>query len=427
MKNIMLAAYCGSLLIAVPAQALTRHIDAFVDLSTEYTDNAKKTDLDPVNERQDRISLGGKGAYQNQLVDFTADYIFSDYRYSEDSQPDRNMLEGQSTLYLGKNSKLLNLTVMHTRKGVLGSPEQLDLMRNYDEREMVSIYPGINYLITPVDMIFGYGIYTDTNHRRNNARDSRQEGAALGWTHKFSEIDSFSVNLSSAEITFPAAKDRSYRQDNAMLSYTSALRNLSYTLGVGYNWSEIDSTRDYSSPSYQADITYKNDTSGIRLYADRMITNTSMGDGHRFDSGNIGSGGDVSSSEIDQMDRKNIDLQLYSNLFCNVCTVNLGFRWRNDDYLDLPEDNTETSLSLGFSYDISPRTKATLQFSKRKQEFSGGTRLPFDSDRQAFIISRDFHRDISLRLYVEQEKRVSDDSFNNYDELASGIGVRFNF
>lgn len=426
MKKTMLAAYCGSLLIALPAQALTRHVDAFVDLSTEYTDNANKTDLDPVSERQDRVSLGGKGTYQNRLVDFTADYVFSDYRYSEDSQPDRNMLEGQSTLYLGNNSKLFELTVMHTRKGVLGDPEQLDLMRNYDEREIVSIYPGVQYLLTPVDMIFGYGIYTDTNYRRNNARDSRQEGAAIGWMHKFSDIDSFSVNLSSADITFPAAKDRSYRQDNAMLSYTSALRNLSYTLGVGYNWSEIDSTRSYSSPSYQADIAYKNDTSGVRLYADRMITNTSMGDGHRFDPGNIDRG-DVASSEIDQMDRKNVDLEVYSNLFCAVCSVNLRLGWRNDDYLDLPDDNTEKRVSLGFSYDISPRTKVTLQFSKRKQEFSGGSRSSYDSDRQAFIISRDFHRDISVRVYVEQEKRDSDDLFNRYDELASGIGVRFNF
>lgn len=426
MKNIMLAAYCGSLLIAVPAQALTRHVDAFVDLSTEYTDNANKTDIDPISERQDRVSLGGIGAYQNQLIDFSANYVFSNYYFSEDTQPERNMLEGQSKLYLGKNSKLVDLTVLHTRKGSLGEPEQLDLVENYDEREIISIYPGLHYAVTPVDMIFGYGIYTEAQHRRNSDRDSRQEGAAIGWTHKFSNINSFSVNLSSAEITFPAMKERSYNQDNAMFSYTSELRSLSYTIGVGYNWSEVDKTRNYSSPTYQADIAYQNDTSGIRLYADRMITNTSMGDGHRFDPGNIDRG-DVGTSEIDQMDRKNVDLEIYSNLFCQVCTVNLRFRWRNDDYLDLPTDNAEKSVSLGFSYEISPRTRATLQFTRREQDFSGGPRSSYNSDRQAFIVSRDFHRDIRIRLYIEQEKRSSDDNLNNYDELASGIGVRFNF
>lgn len=426
MKKALLAAYCGSLLLAHPAQALTRHIDAFVDLSSDYTDNAKKTATDTIGERQDHFSIGGNGDYKNNWLDFSANYIFSDYRYSESSQPDRNMLEGQSTLSVGKNSKLFDFTAMHTRKGVLGDPEQLDLLRNYDEREIVSLYPGVKYFVTPVDMIFGYGIYTHTNYRRDHARDAKQEGASVGWTHKLSAIDSFSANVSSTEVTFPAAKDRDYRQDNAMLSYTSVLRNLRYTLGVGYNKSTSDVTEDYSSPTYQVDISYTDDASGVRLFADRMITNTSMGDGHRFDAANIDRG-DVSSSEIDQMDRKNIDVEVYSNLLCAVCTVSVRLGWKNDDYLALPDKNTQTSASLGFTYKLSSRTNATLQFGKRKQKFSTDNRSSFHVDRYTFMVVRDFQSDISVRLYMEQEKRNSDDVSRTYDELASGIGARFKF
>lgn len=427
MKKIMLIAYCGSVLAAGPAHALTRHVDAFVDVSTEYTDNAKKSSIDdPLSERQDRVTLGGRGGYQSQQVDFSANYTFAQYHYSEDSQPNRNMLEGQSSLYLGKNSKLFELTLMHTRKGVLGEPDQLELLRNYDEREIFSAYPGLHYLLTPVDMLFAYVIYSDTNYRRNNHRDSRQEGASLGWTHRLSPLDSFTVNLSSAEYTFPAAKDRSYRHDNMMVSYNRELRNLTYSLGAGYNWSEIDSTRDYSSPAYQAEVAYKNDTAGISLYADRMITNTSMGDGHRFDPGNIDRG-DVGSGEIDQIDRKNVHLDIHSNMLCRQCTFNIGFRWRSDDYLELPDSNIERGANIGFSYEFVGGTRASLQFSRQKRSFSTGQRSSYELDRQAFILSRNFYRDIAVRVFVEKENRDAGELTGNYDELISGIGIRFDF
>jgi len=399
------------------------YIEGFIDVMTEFTDNALKRDHDKLSERQDKVSLGMKGNYKNNLIDFAADYVYSDYRFQYDSQPDRNTLEGVSTFYLGEQSKLVDLTVVHSRRGLIGDPGQLDLLRNYDEREILSVYPAINIAVTPVDTLSFSGNFSDVKYRRNPARDSRQKGIDISWQHRLSSIDALALSVSRANVSFSQQKGKDYTYYSSLLAYSAALRQLRYSISGGYNKTISEQQDDYSSPSYEANVAYGSDVAGVSLFANRSITDTSIGDGNRESSTSIGNG-DVGNRAIDRIDRKMLELGSFSQVLCATCSLSFQLRWRRDNYLELPEDNTERGVTMGFDYRVSPLTNVSLRANRREQRFDNSRdNRAYHFDRQTIRIERQLNRDVSLNWFVEHERRYSRSRDFDYAELSSGISV----
>src|SRR5690606_33677357 len=115
------------------AGASANEFAAQVNLSTRYTDNATKVAEDPIEERQDKYELGLNGFYENAVIEMGADYIASAHRFQKETQEDRNLVEGDSHLRIGKQAQLFDLLLTHSRRSLRSSAEDLELLSNRDE------------------------------------------------------------------------------------------------------------------------------------------------------------------------------------------------------------------------------------------------------------------------------------------------------
>src|SRR5690606_9203050 len=115
---------------------------------SQFSDNAERTPDGGLSEWQDKYALGVYGDYENSLVTLEADYTASMHRYEKDSQPRREMLEGSSSLRLGKEHQLFDVLFVHSRYGVLNEPDAVDLLSNQDERQIVAVVPTFHAPIT---------------------------------------------------------------------------------------------------------------------------------------------------------------------------------------------------------------------------------------------------------------------------------------
>src|SRR5690606_8373329 len=110
MKISQLVTSCSTLaLLAVSLPVLANDFGGRISVATQNSDNARKSDINEVSERQDIASLGLFGDYENSLITVNANYAASTHRYTEDIQPTRNLLEGQSALRFGKERDFFDL------------------------------------------------------------------------------------------------------------------------------------------------------------------------------------------------------------------------------------------------------------------------------------------------------------------------------
>ena len=56
---------------------------ADVGVSTQISDNARKSSSNKISERQDEYSIGVSGEYENRLIDLEADYTASEHRFEK--------------------------------------------------------------------------------------------------------------------------------------------------------------------------------------------------------------------------------------------------------------------------------------------------------------------------------------------------------
>lgn len=405
---------------------------ADVAVSTQISDNARKSSGDKISERQDEYSIGVSGDYENRLLDLKADYEASEHRFEKNSQADRSLLEGYAGLTIGKANQPVNLLLSHTRRGLLNNPDQIDLLENHDERQIFSAVPTARLSLSRVDTLVLQGNYSVIDYRYNEFRNSENKGASLIWQHRFSDIDMVQVSVQQSDIEFDETPQNNYEYQNAMLAYSATLRAFSYILQVGYNKSKQDNGEEYSSPSYHATVNYTTGLNNFSFVTDQRITDTSMGDGNRsitggqWDSG-VGSG-DVSSNRVDQIERRSMELRWNTSMLCERCDIYANIHVRDDNYLTLPEDNNERGVGIGFSYRFTKNSRLNISFDRREQRFEGDVaREKYSLDRGRADYQYTWRTDVKLSAYLESEKRRSENNGRDYEELVTGVAITYTF
>lgn len=424
--------------LSLLAVSLSGHADfvADVGVSTQLSDNARKSSGDKVSERQDEYSIGVRGDYENRLIDLEADYTASEHRFEKNSQSDRSLLEGYAGLTIGKANQPLSLLLSHSRRGLLNNPDQIDLLENHDERQIFSALPTARVSLSRVDTLLLQGSYSEVDYRYSEYRNSKNKGASLIWQHRFSDIDMIQASVQQSEVKFDEMPQNDYEYQNAMLAYSATLRAFSYILQVGYNKSKRDDGREYSNPSYSATVNYTTGLNNFSFFTDQKITDSSMGDGNRSITGGqwgsgIGSGigsGDVSSDKVDQIERRSMELRWDTSMLCERCDIYANIHVRDDDYLTLPEDNNERGAGVGFSYRFTKNSKLNLRFDRREQRFDGNVaREKYTLDRGRVEYQYIWRTDVRLSAYVESEKRKSANQGRDYEELITGLAISYTF
>jgi hypothetical protein len=297
-----------------------------ISAATFYSDNALKAASDEISERHDEYSLGLAGDYSNQLVTFNAEYRAREYRFAEESQPDRNTLEGSTSLLIGQEHHPADLLLSHSRRSLKSNTDAVDLLQDRDEREIFSAVPTLRYRATEVDSLMLRGDISRIDYRYNETRNSDRRGGSLVWLHRFSEVDSINVSVHSLDITYDYHPESDYKYEQAHVSYTARLSQLVYTVEAGYNASKPEVGEDLSEPSFRLDATYTAGANLFSLVIDQRITETSMGNGNSGDIFDAGSVNYVCNLGFYQIDRRSLTLGYSNNNLCGRCTVSLNLR-----------------------------------------------------------------------------------------------------
>lgn len=403
--------------IVVSPLVQARDFTASVSVKSAESDNATKSIEDPIVERQDTYLLTLSGDYDNTFLKTEVDYTGSDERFEKDSQESRSYLEGSSMLLLGALTDPMDIQFNHSRTELLGTPDAIDITNNQDERETLTVIPRVKKRISSSDLVIASVDYTQVGFLKNSLNDSERTSAQLNWLHQSTKVSQLNFQVQRTDIAFEEFSDADYVYSSAVATYSTQLRKLGYTVAAGYNRSERSNDETYGSPTYAFSITYNDTLNSLQLMVSQAITDSSMGGGNFS---NPGSGVD-SAYKVDQIERKNASITWLGNFICDKCSLAVSVNKGVDDYVVLPDEIESQGGALDFSYSISKKSSFSLRASKSEQQFVG------DLVGQDYVLNfasasyrYEFDTGISLRFFVEQEERESDDAMKEYKEKLVG-------
>lgn len=420
---------CCSLLALMGASSLTLANDygATLAITTEQTDNALKTQDDKIKERQDIVDLGVFAEYENSLIVLNSNYLATVHQFAKDSQEERTTVEGDTQLRFGKENQFADLLLVHSRRSIRSAAGEIDILSNRDERQIFSAIPTLRASLSNNDRVLLQGSFSDIDYRLNEERNAESQGAALIWQRQISPIQRLDSSVQYSNVTFDAVPERDYEYQNAAVAYSVTLRQLNYLIEVGYNASKPEQGEDYSSPSFRAELEYAPGFNQFTLFASQRITDTSTGDGNRGELGGIVPG-DVGSDNLDQIERRSLELNWTSQALCGRCELSANINSRQDDFLTLENDLDETGVGLGFAYRFSQAARISINLDRREQRIDD---LIIDEkitlDRSNIEFEYDFVSELRARLYVEHEKRTSESELTDYKEMITGVSLDYRF
>lgn len=417
-------------LLLIPTGAMAANIfDARVSATSEFTDNANRTEQDQLSERQDQYELSVGTEYTNTLLEFQADYSASEHRFAEDSQERRSLLQGRSSLLIGKPHQPVDLLLSHNRQSVLNEPDDVDLLRNTDERTIWSAVPTARWGFTSVDTLVLQGNYSEIDYRRNELRNSERTGGSLSWQHDLSSTDQLNVTAQQTQVSFDAVPTFDYDYNAYSASYSAQLRQLSYTVALGYNETQPQVGEDFSGPSYRLNLNYVAAAQTFNLSASQFITDSSQAGGNERDFRDFDPL-DATVSELDQLERTDVSLGWRGEAICDNCSLNAQLVYQRDDYQMLDEDNQEQGVNLGLDYRLSQRSSADISLQYREHNFDSETiRGDYTNTQLRVGYQYTFVNDLGLRVFGSLNERDSDDDLSgrDYEENIIGVGLNYSF
>lgn len=392
------------------------------------SDNARKTNENKIDERQDELQLNLTGDYTNEAAHFEAEYKASAMRFAEDSQENKEFLQGDSSLLIGKAHHPAELLITHSRKTLLNAPDDIALTTNQDEREIVSLSPTLRTKIGTSDSLFLTGMATQVSYLQTELLDSTRTGATLGWVRGISSIQSFRIVAQQTDVEFDNFNGADYTYSSAALTYAAQLRNLSYSVRVGHNESEPELGSSYTGPTYGVSVSYTNGLHEISVDSSQIITDSSLGGGNVPSIDGVPNSDGSRSNSIDQIERLNTELRWVTFILCEQCNLFASIYQRDEDYLALEKTSKTQGIAAGFSYRLSKAVSFSARTSKNRQKFTGpDVGNDYDLSFSSIEYGYRFINGLGLRLFAEREKRTSDVLNQRYVENYFGGGLDYAF
>ncbi|MDN3638494.1 hypothetical protein QWY82_06705 [Simiduia curdlanivorans] len=390
------------------------------------TDNARKTEDALISERQDELGGSLFANYENSLLQFDADYNLNGTNYTEDSQDNQNFIEGQAALQIGKEKDLFDLLLSQSQRTQYGSPDDVALNENLDDRTVWTATPSLKMQLSEVDTLAVQGTYSLVEYRTNSTRDSTRAGGVVYWRHRLSAISSFNLSVGADQIEYPNGDLDDYDSLNARLSYTAQTRYLNYTVLAGVNNATFaDGGKDYTAPMFKIDVTYENGGQAFEFNASQDITDSSIGDGNQDGvdptPGNDGVG-------VDQMERKQFGLRWRTQSICSRCSFDLYAQYRDDEYRRLKqENNDESSAGLMLRYRLTERAGVEFGYRRQWQQYAQIDRPSFTRDYLSLMYLYDFTQRFNGSLFYQFEAAEGEVGSNEYEQNNYGFALTYSF
>lgn len=398
-----------------------------VNLESEYTDNALKTEEPTLSERQDQAMIGLSGSYENDTLLLDASYQAREHRYSEDSQRDRSLYEGQGSLMLGKAHDPAQLSISHSRDTVWNTPNAVELLENTDERDIFTATPILRWQPSRADNVELRGQFSSVEYRYSTQRDSEREGAQFSWSRSLSETSLLSLSARQTDVEFDAIPSANYSYENYSISYDVQLRRLNYRVEVGRNESDSAVGENLSSPTYLLNLGYGENSNRLELQLRQYITDNSSGSGNRNPLSNFAPG-DSTAGQVDQIERQRAEIDWRYNRLCQRCSLSMTVYYQEDDYRQETEDRTQIGGSARAGYKFGQHASMNLSWRRRDESFAEDVeREGFETERWRLSYEYRFSGGLTFDLYGIQRERQSQAGARNYEESRGGIGLGYRF
>jgi hypothetical protein len=368
--------------------------------------------------------------YQNEWSKLISGYEVHKETFQRASQPDATELEGKTQLTLGNDYQPLSLTLNHSRIAMLNSPEALDLARNRDTQEIITIAPAVKTHFSAADSFMVMGSFTDVSYKEDQQKKSEQQGLQMAWIHGVSKTDTIQLTAQHTETTFEFVPQADYQLQNLSAQYSVTLKRFNYSIQAGYNRAESKiSTEDFASPSYNIQASYISGTHTFALSLAESITDSSMG-GSGSSFGNLGSsnGAPAKGVGLDLINLRTANISWVTSALCDRCSFGLNATHLAQDYKELNEDGDEYSAGANFKYSITRAVSIDVSYIHRERNFSAeGERAGFESDDAKIGLNYAITRGLKLELYANQEKRTSVMDIQSYQENIVGLNLSYHF
>lgn len=419
--------FCSILLLCmIVAPALAGSIGGSISALSGESDNATKTQLEPIDERQDEYQLTLAVDYENSLLTADADYLASQRHFSEESQEDEFYVDGKSSLQFGNPNSPADLLIKHSRRILLQEPDQVQITNNLDERDILSTIPTLRNAITDVDTLSLSGDYTRVSYAENELRDSSRVGGSLQWMHALSKVDGFRLVAQTMKIEFEAQPQADYKYQNSYIAYSVSLRSFGYNIQAGYNRSENDIQGVSEAPAYSFNAHYEKGAHEIDLLVMQQITDSSLGDNNTNSVDSIpGSDG---SKEIHQLERLLVESRWTTTILCARCSAYLMFRNMDDEYITVNESATQTTAGVGFSYQFSRAAQLALSSENSRRKFDESIiSNSYELNRILMNFNYQFSNHLRFKVIAWREDRENTDVLDGYTENYTGVGLSYLF
>lgn len=404
-------------------------ISGSVRATSLVSDNTLKQYVDPIEERQNLYQASLMADYSNWLVDVDANYNGTSHEYTENSQEDERYVNGSSSIVFGKKEDPLALTVSHSQRMLLITPDAVGLTANQQEREIISVFPEIRKRIFDADRISLSGQFERVRFSKNSFQDSERNGAALNWVHPLNSVTLLQVILQQQSIEFENFPIADYDLSSSMLAYGVELRKLQYRIELGYNQSGPKIGEKKSAPAYKISAIYESGYNKFDLSSSRMLTDSSFGNGN-LDGNFPLPGSDGMSSSIESVDRSDVAFSWSTTGVCTRCVVSASVSATQDEYLEKDEKSQRFFTQLNFAYSFSDAAKLVLSGGRSNEDFKNQLiARGYSIDYVSLTYTYQFSNGINVHLLGRNEDRQGEDGVidGTYEENIYSVGLGYSF
>ncbi|UTA47375.1 hypothetical protein L1F30_14575 [Simiduia sp. 21SJ11W-1] len=396
---------------------------ASVGMGTQQSDNARKQEANGITERQDDFNAAVAASWQGGWSAFEGEYRYGYKNYSKDSQTNRNTLEGRAELLLGLANDPLSLAIRHSNQAQYNTPEDLEISDNLDEKQIWGAEPTLRLALSRVDTLAVAGSYEDVSYRYNELRNSERAGGSVYWSRQLSRTDMMRLTVGTIDVTYPNSETNNFEKSYAHLTYSAALRQITYSLMAGVNQATFEDSSDtIKSPTYRASISYQGALHTLSLNASQEFTDSSYGAG--LDQSPV-PGNPSDGVGVDQIERKQIGLTWQTTALCTLCTAKVFLQVRDDNYRRLDEDNTQPSAGLTFAYRLTEAASVSANYTRRQEQFDAESKSDLNRDNAGISFDYGFTKNLDAKAFYTYERRQYVDGDATYEENVVGVSMNY--
>lgn len=403
--------------------------DLYVEAQQVFNANRTPVDDDQVEELQTRYGANLRGSIDREIVSLLADYDFYQNDYSEDTQEDRFIRTGRSSLIVGTEQTFYQLDVTHSTQRFLRDPEGPAILANTDQRDVTSATPLLRLRRGTVGSVAVVGHFADVRYKSSDLNNSERYGFGLQALRDTSPVHTLGLTFLQNEIDYKYGEAGDYTYRRAAVTFGAELRELNYSIELGANEADPMLGEGGDGLFFDLGVTHTTYDSRWTFTAHQSITDTSLGNANDpFFSEGFTS--DVSPLVQDQLERRSLGASVQSAMLCRRCEVSLRIGYEDESYFNVvTEDNEESFVATALGYQLRPSVALQLSLDHRIREFQNSATVnDYAESSVALAVDVDpFYRYLRLRFWLEHDYRHADTAGQSYGVSYIGTGLSYRF